>query len=115
MVEVIATDEFAEWYEALDSKDSNAVSRLVDLLAEYGVSLRRPYSGTIKTSRHGARELIAQAGGRPLRVFYCFDPEREAILLCGGDKTGDDRFYEVMVPLADRLFETYLREKKKKK
>jgi hypothetical protein len=40
------------------------------------------------------RELRVQSGGRSLRVFYAFDPRRSAILLIGGDKTGDDRFYE---------------------
>jgi hypothetical protein len=32
--------------------------------------------------------------GRPIRVFYAFDPRRTAVLLMGGDKTGDGRFYE---------------------
>ena len=39
-----------------------------------------------------------------LRVFYAFDPRRMAILLIGGDKTGDRRFYEQMIPLADANF-----------
>jgi hypothetical protein len=33
-----------------------------------------------------------------------------AILLIGGDKTGDKRFYEKYVPIADRLYEEYLQE-----
>lgn len=41
-------------------------------------------------------------------MFYVFDPERQAVLLIGGDKTGDDRFYEVMVPRADQVFDGYL-------
>jgi len=45
-----------------------------------------------------------------LRTFYAFDPRRVAILLIGGDKTGDDRFYDVMVPLADRIYDDYLKE-----
>jgi hypothetical protein len=56
------------------------------------------------------RELRVQSGGRPLRVFYAFDPRRTAILLIGGDKTGNDRFYEVYIPVADRLYDTYLEE-----
>jgi len=51
------------------------------------------------------RELRSQCKGQPLRTFYAFDPRRTAILLIGGDKTGDDRFYEVMVPLADRIYD----------
>jgi hypothetical protein len=45
-----------------------------------------------------------------LRIFYAFDPTRQAVLLIGGDKTGDDRFYEYMTPLAEAIWEEYLRE-----
>lgn len=59
------------------------------------------------------RELRVQSGGRPIRVFYAFDPRRSAILLIGGDKTGDGRFYERMIPIADKLDETYIDEIRK--
>jgi hypothetical protein len=52
--------------------------------------------------------LRAQAGGDPLRMLYAFDSRRTAILLVAGDKTGDDRWYEKNVPVADRLFEQRL-------
>ena len=56
------------------------------------------------------RELRVQSGGRPLRIFYAFDPRRSAILLIGGDKTGDNRFYEKYLPCADDLYDIYLDE-----
>ena len=56
------------------------------------------------------RELRVQRGGRPIRIFYAFDPRRTSILLIGGDKTGNDRFYDEYVPLADRLYDEYLSE-----
>jgi hypothetical protein len=56
------------------------------------------------------RELRVQSGGNPLRIFYAFDPRRTAILLIGGDKTGNDRFYEQYVPLADALYDAYIEE-----
>ena len=59
------------------------------------------------------RELRIQSGGRPLRVFYAFDPRRTAILLIGGDKTGDDRFYAEYVPRADNLYDEYIEELRK--
>lgn len=34
---------------------------------------------------------------------------------CGGDKTGDRRFYERMIPLADRLYDEHLAELEKEK
>lgn len=58
------------------------------------------------------RELRVQSRGRPIRVFYAFDPRRSAILLIGGDKTGDTRFYERMIPVADRLYDQHIEELK---
>jgi hypothetical protein len=56
------------------------------------------------------RELRIQHEGRPYRVLYAFDPNRAAILLIGGDKTGNNRWYEIFVPLADRLYDEHLAE-----
>lgn len=47
------------------------------------------------------------------RILYAFDPARAAVLLLGGDKTGDDRWYEFHVPRADALFADYLQEQKR--
>ena len=47
----------------------------VELLMEHGPNLPYTYSSDIRSSRHGAmRELRVQSGGRPIRVFYAFDP-----------------------------------------
>ena len=56
------------------------------------------------------RELRVQSRGRPIRVFYAFDPRRSAILLIGGDKASDTRFYERMIPVADRLYDQHIEE-----
>jgi len=56
------------------------------------------------------RELRIQVEGRPYRVLYAFNPLRDAILLLGGDKTGDQRWYEANVPVADRLYDEHLIE-----
>ena len=54
------------------------------------------------------RELRIQHKGRPYRVLYAFDPRRTAILLLGGDKTGNDDWYRENVPIADRLYDEYI-------
>jgi hypothetical protein len=59
------------------------------------------------------RELRIQHGGHPYRVLYAFDPLRCAILLIGGDKTGSDRWYEIHVPIADRLYDEHLSQLRK--
>jgi hypothetical protein len=78
---------------------------------ERGPHLPFPYSSKVNGSRHPAlRELRVQHQGHPYRVLYIFDPRRVVLLLLGGDKTGDDRWYEKNVPLADQLYENYLAE-----
>ena len=56
------------------------------------------------------RELRIQHEGCPYRVLYAFDPKRQAVLLIGGDKSGNDRWYEDFVPIADRLYDEHLAE-----
>ena len=100
-----------DWWAGLAEGEQDDVTVVVELLAEYEPQLRFPYSSGVAGSRHGhIRELRVQSGGRPVRVFYAFDPRRSAILLIVGDKTGDDRFYEQFVPLADRLYDEHLKE-----
>jgi hypothetical protein len=45
--------------------------------------------------------------------WYAFDPRRIALLLIGGDKTGDDSWYDVFVPVADRLYDEHLEQLRK--
>ena len=59
------------------------------------------------------RELRIQHRGRPLRVLYAFDPRRVALLLIGGDKTGNETWYETFVPIADRIYDQHLAELRK--
>jgi len=109
--EVEFTDEFEEWWDDLTEAVQDAIDRSVHLLEARGPSLPHPHSSGINGSRHGnMRELRVQVGGEPYRIFYAFDPRRAAILLIGGNKTGDDDFYERMVPQADRIYDQHLEE-----
>jgi hypothetical protein len=108
------TNEFGEWYGGLSESQQDDVTAIGLLLIEQGPQLPFPHSSGISGSRHAhMRELRIQSGGRPIRVFYAFDPRRSAILLIGGDKTGDDRFYDRMIPIADGLYDTYINEIRK--
>lgn len=107
------TDEFAQWWETLSEAGQEDVDAHVQRLEVRGPNLPYPYSSGIAGSRHDhLRELRVQSQGRPLRIFYAFDPRRSAILLIGGDKTGDDRFYDRMIPLADTLYDQHIRDLK---
>ncbi len=103
------TDEFGEWWDSLTEGEQESVRACVNLLGDYGPNLGFPYSGGVEGSRHShMRELRIQYAGRPFRVLYAFDPRRCAILLIGGDKTGNDRWYGEYVPIADRIYDEHL-------
>ncbi len=103
------TDEFENWWESLTEAEQESVAATVGLLEIEGPHLPFPYSSGVEGSRHGhMRELRIQHAGRPYRVLYAFDPRRCAVLLIGGDKTGNDRWYEQFVPVADRLYDQHL-------
>lgn len=105
------TDEFALWWSTLTAAQQAALEASVRMLERFGPRLTRPYADQVKGSRHAnMKELRTQCQGSPLRTFFAFDPRRSAILLIGGDKTGDDRFYERMLPRADQLYDDYLQE-----
>ena len=108
MVEIVVTNEFEDWYLELNEHDIESVTFVVDLLEKMGVALKFPHCSAIKGSKIALRELRIKSHGSQIRVFYCFDPKRQAVLLIGGDKIGQDRFYETYIPQAEKLWWTYL-------
>ena len=105
------TDEFGAWWDTLTAAEHESIDVSVRLLETMGPQLPFPHGSGVKNSKHGhMRELRVQHAGRPYRVLYAFDPRRAAVLLVGGDKTGDKRWYEVHIPLADRLYDEHLNE-----
>ena len=111
MTDVLFTDEFETWWDSLSAREQDSVDRVARMLIEEGPSLRFPYSSGVEGSAYAhMRELRIQHQGRPYRVLYAFDPERNALLLIGGDKTGNDRWYETFVPIADRLYRQHLKD-----
>jgi hypothetical protein len=107
--EVEVTDEWLEWFDGLTMEEQDELASVIGLLERSGPHLPFPYTSKIATTRHShMRELRVQAKGRPFRTLYAFDPRRIAILLIGGDKTGNDRWYEEFVPRADDLYDEHL-------
>ncbi len=103
------TDEFELWWTGLTEEEQIAIDAKVRLLEARGPNLPHPHSSGIQSSKHPhMRELIVQSHGEPFRILYAFDPRRVAILLIGGNKTGNDRWYETFVPVADRLYDEHL-------
>lgn len=113
--EVEFTNEFEEWWNRLTEDEQIELDAKVRLLEQHGPVLPRPHSDVIVTSKHAnMKELrgkvIFPQHRAELRVLYAFDPRRTAILLIGGDKTGNPRWYEEYVPIADQLFDDHLKQ-----
>lgn len=109
MWEVEYTNEFGHWWDGLTEAEQIDVAACVGLLEHHGVHLKFPFSSGVIGSKHPhMRELRVQHGGCPYRVLYAFDPRRHAILLLGGNKTGQKRWYEKSIRIADRLYDIHL-------
>jgi hypothetical protein len=109
--EIEASDEFIAWYDALTRGERKAIARNVEVLEQEGPDLGRPQVDTLKGSKiPNLKELRVQHEGRPIRVLFVFDPRRVGYLILGGDKTGDNRWYETFIPIAEAIYQQHLRE-----
>ena len=106
MVQVETTDAYKDWYLDLEKTEAAAVDRKVKMLQLLGLSLPFPHSSDVKGGKYSFREL--RVNNPPIRVLYAFDPQRNAVLIIGGDKSGDNRFYERLIPKAELLWDGYL-------
>ena len=112
--EINGTDEFAAWYGTLDIAEQDEVIAVVELLAEHGPGLDRPHADRVRGSKyHNMKELRPRGVAKHCRVLFIFDPRRKAILLLGGDKSGQwAKWYATAIPRAERLYEDYLADLK---
>ena len=115
MWQVVATDTFSDWLSQLTKAARARVLAGIYLLQEKGPHLARPYADTVEGSKFSnMKELRVQSKGDPLRAFFAFDPKRKGVLLCAGNKVGDEkRFYKRMIPIADKEYNAYLTELRK--
>ena len=109
MFTVLFSDEFTNWLLGLQADERTSILAGIELLETYGYNLNRLYADTINGSKlKNLKELRIQHDGKPYRAFFIFDPLRQAVVLCAGDKTGDKRFYKTMIPLAESIYSNYL-------
>lgn len=108
--DIYFTNVAEEWILGLDDADYRSIMAAVELLEEHGPSLGRPAVDRIEGSRHhNMKELRSFRGN--LRALFAFDPERDAIILLGGDKTDNwTGWYARNLPIADKLYDQHLHE-----
>lgn len=113
--EVRVADEWLAWFRTVDEDSQALIVDAIDRLAEAGPNLGRPLVDRLKGAQvHNMKELRPGSGGRSeIRILFVFDPWRSAILLVGGDKSGDwQGWYRRMIPVAERLYGQYLAERR---
>jgi hypothetical protein len=102
------TAEARAWYLELDPVERRSVATAIDALAERGPGLGRPFVDRLKGSRYHHMKELRSVGGN-LRVLFAFDPRRVAVILDGGDKTGDwIGWYQRHIPLAEARYRDHL-------
>lgn len=107
--EIDFTVEAERWYGALDAEDTSRITAAINRLERAGPVLGRPFVDSIQGSRHHNMKELRSSGGH-LRALFAFDPNRRAVVLVGGDKTGEWKaWYRSNIPRADRLYDQYLR------
>ncbi|MGV3719742.1 MAG: type II toxin-antitoxin system RelE/ParE family toxin [Actinomycetota bacterium] len=105
---IITTPEYRTWAGSLNANDERALLQRLELLRMDGPQARRPHFATLTGSRYNnLKEIIVTKPA--LRVIFIFDPEQQAVLLLGGDKSTDYRnWYDIHLPLAEDIYERYL-------
>lgn len=108
---VVLCDEFEPEFERLNEAVQDELLAHMQVLERFGPSLGRPHVDTLSGSRHAnMKELRFRANGGVWRVAFAFDPQRTAIVLVAGDKSGYNKrwFYRRLMKTADRRFDRHL-------
>jgi hypothetical protein len=106
---IIFHPAFRDWLNEQSEDEQDSIAAMLGLLKTEGPLLGRPYVDTLKGSQYAnLKELRVQHRGEPWRILFAFDPLRQAIVLVGGNKTGDKRWYEKNMPIAETRFTEHL-------
>ena len=108
---VKTTPVFDEWLAQQETASRIRILASMTALATLGHNLGRPLVDTVEDSKFSnMKELRTKYAGHQYRALFAFDPLRQAIVLCAGDKTGQNQklFYKDLIQLADELYQQHL-------
>lgn len=106
---VLLDPDFETWLLEQTSGVRVAILAHAAVLRQFGPALGRPRVDTVKGSRvANLKELRVQYQGTPWRILFAFDPKRQALLLVGGSKQGNARWYREMIPIAEARYQRHL-------
>ena len=106
-------DYYADWLEAQDEDLQDEAFAQLGVLEEYGPTLGRPRVDTLYDSKlPNLKEVRFFFKGAPIRILFVFDPKQQGVIILGGDKTGDKRWYKTNIPIAEKLYAEHLEKQK---
>lgn len=116
--EVILLAEVEDWYLDLCERDPDTATKVeqaVEMLADEGPTLGRPFVDKIAGSKHhNMKELRPTRSDTHIRILFIFDPLRQAILLVAGDKAGNwKQWYEANIPIAEQRYDVWIDQQRK--
>jgi hypothetical protein len=106
---IVFDPDFRVWFYEQEQGLQDEAFAVIRILSESGPTLGRPRVDTLKDCAfNNMKELRIQYQGEPWRILFAFDPLRQAILLVGGNKSGNNRWYKENIPIAEGRYERYL-------
>lgn len=111
---VVLHPEFDKWLQELEIDEQKAVATAAKVLQAFGPTLGRPWVDHVKDSNlSNLKELRVRSTGEPIRVLFAFDPWTKGVLLVGGNKAGDSKWYKKNIPIAEQRFLEHVERHKK--
>lgn len=109
MWDVIFDPDCWIWFQTLEEGLQDLIFAGVLRLQADGPRVGRPLVDTLKgSSLPNLKEMRIHYKGDPWRILFAFDPARRAVLLVGGNKAGDKRFYKTSIRVAEERFHRHL-------
>lgn len=111
-------DEFEAEFDGLPEAVQDELLAQTKVIEQFGPRAKRPRVDTLNGSKHAnMKELRFDADGGVWRVAFAFDPQRKAVLLVAGDKSGGNeaRFYRRLITVADERFDAHIERLKPKR
>ena len=107
-------DEYKNWLDAQEEDLQDEALAHLEMLKQFGPTLGRPHVDTLKNTKlPNLKELRLSYKGAPIRILFAFDPKQQGVIILGGDKTGDKRWYKTSIPIAEKLYTKHLKKQKK--
>lgn len=113
---VIVVEPAKSWLHSLRQNDRDTLLQItaaLNVLQQEGPALGRPLVDRITGSDlPNLKELRpGSSGASEVRVLFVFDPERNAVILVGGDKSGNwSGWYRTAIKEAEEAYAAYKEE-----